>query len=81
MKKLFGLMLLITMLVSANIVFAQVNGESSIQVYNTVGKIDSVNENSITVSGEGVYKNIILNVNDETHILNGETGEILSFKK
>ena len=79
MKKLFGLMLLITMLVSANIVFAQVNGESSIQVYNTVGKIDSVNENSITVSGEGVYDNIILNVNDETHILNGETGKILPF--
>lgn len=79
MKKLSMALLLIFMMVSANSVFAQTVEERSNNIFNTIGTIDSINEDSLTISGEGAYKNLILNVTDESYILNGKTGENLDF--
>ncbi|WIW69708.1 MULTISPECIES: stalk domain-containing protein [Anaerosinus] len=79
MKKLSIVLLLIFMMISANTVFAQAVEERSNNIFNTIGIIDSIDKDSIAISGEGTYKNLILRVTDESYILNGKTGENLDF--
>ncbi len=67
------------MMISANTVFAQAVEERSNNIFNTIGIIDSIDKDSIAISGEGTYKNLILRVTDESYILNGKTGENLDF--
>lgn len=89
MKRLLSTILAITMILSTSIVFAQEADvisakpiiERSVQsVISTKGEITEVSEGRVRISGEGIYKEIILNVSSRTYILNAQDGTKISFK-
>lgn len=83
MQKLLAIVIAITVMTSASMVFAQetYNTASSQvgtmierSVLSTTGEIKEIREGRIQVVGTGAYQEIVLNIQDSTHILSGIDG-------
>lgn len=73
MRKKLVLICALTLLLATGIVTA--NAQQPHQnVAITVGEITEIYGNRVKVTGQGAYSEIILNISDSTHLLNGEKG-------
>lgn len=61
----------------------QMSGEVSVanQVLFTRGVITALEDNRITVEGEGAYTEIVLNISQDTYLNDGKKGRYISLKK
>ena len=89
MKRFLSTILAITMLVSISAVFVQQTGVASAKliieqsVHNVIltkGEIKEINKGRVRIVGEGTYKEIVLNIQDSTHILDAQEGTPIPFK-
>lgn len=51
-----------------------------VRLLSTVGTIDEINDNHFVIKGNDDYMTVELNINDDTYLLNGVTGEILTWE-
>lgn len=88
MKKLLSTILAISMILSISIVLAQEAGVISAKptverfvpnVLSTKGEIKEINKGKVSVLGEGAYREIVLNIQDSTYILNAQDGTQIPF--
>jgi len=77
MRKKLVLICALTLLLATGIVTANAQ-EAHRDVAVTMGEITEIYGNKIKVTGQGSYEEIILNISDVTHILNGEEGTYLT---
>ena len=50
-----------------------------VRLLSTIGTIDEINDNHFVIKGNDDQMTVELNVNDDTYLLNGVTGEILTW--
>lgn len=88
MRKLVALIALMSTFLVAGIGFA--NGQSShaammqdaVQnVLLTSGTIKEIKGQRVTIVGEGAFKEVILNVSEDTYVVEGQNGEKINFDK
>lgn len=77
MRKKLVLICALTLLLATGIMTANAQ-EANRDVSTTMGEITEIYGNRIKVTGQGSYAEIILNISDVTHILNGEEGTYLT---
>lgn len=56
-----------------------VKEERTVRLLSTVGKIDEINDNHFVIVGEEGQRTVELDINADTYLLNGVTGEILTW--
>lgn len=83
MKKILSAMLIVTMILSMSIVFAYetanvsakaVSERAENNIIYTTGVIKELNKGQVRVAGEGAQREIILNIQDDTYILDAQHG-------
>lgn len=83
MKRILSTMLAVTMILSMSVVFAQETGNSSTKTVSvraekniiyTTGVIKEINKGQVRVTGEGAQRDIVLNIQDSTYILDAQNG-------
>ena len=87
MKRILSTILAIAMIFSISIALAQEAGvitnkpaiERLQNVVSTKGIIKEINKGKVSVVGEGAYREIVLNIQDSTHILDSQDGTLIPF--
>ena len=89
MKKILATLLAMAMMLSTSLVFAQQTGviaaKAAIErpvnsVLSISGEIKEIKEGRVRVLGQGVFKEVVLNTQHETYILNAQDGTPIPFK-
>lgn len=89
MQNILTIILAMAMMLSTSLVFAQETGVAATTsimekpVDNVIyikGEIKEINEGRVRVVGQGVFKEVVLNIQNSTYILNAQDGTKISFK-
>lgn len=81
MKKILAIFLAMAAMLAAAPAFARASAEAAMDVLTTAGTIQEINQEQVTIVGEGAYKEIVLNAREGTHIVAGSDGAAVDFAK